>query len=177
MNFTELISTLVIFAIIAVVFLILLKIILTISLKKIMLDKKKIKLYGILLNLNNDALIAISCISMEYLFLMYLLFTFSDINTIFAGFIIILSLISDILVGDFKRLMINFLLSIINCTAIKLVFLLKNYISTEVAEWYMYVCLILLLLLVFLYFTYNLLRSLNNIVATQKFLNKKDYIL
>lgn len=70
------------------------------------------------LNLDTKSLIAISAMTIHYLFLVWCTITFEGLNVIYVSFIFILVLISDVALDDFKKLGIDIGLNIINCGAI-----------------------------------------------------------
>ncbi len=175
MDYTRIIKELTIFVVITIIFLIILKVILLVRLKQFKLDKKKLKMYGLLLNLNEKAIMAITCVFLNYIFLIYLLVTFRDINIIYIIFTFSLVIVSGILNSKKVKIILDVLLNAINCIAIKIIYLLYNYYNNEYMSTIVLIGLVLVIIFSFLYFTYNMFRSLNNIVAGQKYLNKKNY--
>lgn len=163
------------FSAVALLFLLIIFIVFTLFCKKFKFNKKNIELYGLFLNLNTKSLIAISAMTIHYLFLVWCTITFEGLNVIYVSFIFILVLISDVALDDFKKLGIDIGLNIINCGAIQLIYIIYNYLTKEVFSYILLVVLILLILFVFLYFTYNFLRQINNSVIKHKYVNKNKY--
>lgn len=161
----------------AIVFLIILFIFFSIYSKKFKITEKNASIYGLFLDLDTRSLIAISSITINYLFLVWCSFSFTDLNIIYISIIILLVMISDIVQDDFKKLFIDLGMSIINCGAIKIIYIIFNYIHKEAFSYILLLTLFLLILFVFLYYTYNLLRQLNNVVVNNKYLKNKKYKL
>ncbi len=162
---------------VALVFLTILLIFFSIYSKKFKITEKNASVYGLFLDLDTRSLIAISSITISYLFLVWCSFSFTDLNIIYVAIIILLVMISDIILEDFKKLFIDIGLSAINCGAIKVIYIIFNYIHTESFSFILLLILFLLILFVFLYYTYNFFRQLNNIVVNNKYLKNKKYKL
>ena len=175
---TELvISELITFFIVAVVFLIGISIVFAIFCKKFKFNSKNIEIYGLLLNLNTTSLISIATITINYLFLVWWLISFNGANIIYTSIILILVLISDAVIDNFQGLKVSIPLALINCVAIHFLYVLYNYIIAENFSYLLLITLGLVILFVFLYYTYNLFRGINNIVIKNKYLKNKKYNL
>lgn len=161
------------FLVVSVIFLIVIFISFIIFCKKFKFDKKNIKLYGLFLQLNNTSLIAISVNTINYLFLVWVTLNFEGLNIIYISIILILSLVSDFALDNFKNIPKTILSTILNCLAVEMVYLIYNYLTTEYNSIMLDIVIVLLIIFIFLYFTYNLLRNINNIVADHKHINKK----
>ena len=160
---------------VAIVFLIIMFIFFSIYSKKFKIKEKNASIYGLFLDLDTKSLIAIASFTINYLFLVWCSFSFTDLNIIYISIIVLLVMIADIALDDFKKLFIDLGLSIINCGAIKIIYIIFNYLQKESFSYILLLTLFLLILFVFLYYTYNLLRQLNNIVVNNKYLKKKKY--
>ena len=171
----EILNGLVNFTLVSIIFITVLFIIFNIFCKKFKFKKKNIKLYGLFLNLDVPSLISISSITINYLFLVWCTISFYGLNIIYIAFIFILVLISDVVLDDFKQLFIDFISSIVNCLAIQIIYLIYNYLTTEVFSYMLLIILILVIVFVFLYYTYNLFRQINNVVINHKSLKNKKY--
>lgn len=161
----------------AFLFLIAIAIIFRIFCKKFRFDNKKAEFYGLLLNLNTPALISISAMTIYYLFVVFCTISFHGMHIIYLAIILLLVLISDAVIDNFKGLPISIGLSLINCGAIHIVHLLYDYITEEEFSLLLLMILFLVILFVFLYDTYHLFRSINNVVVKNKYLKKKKYTL
>ena len=123
------ISELINFFIVAVVFLIGITIIFTIFCRKFKFDSKKVEIYGLLLNLNTTSLISMATLTINYLFLVWCTISFKGLNIIYILIILLLVLISDAVIDNFKGLIKSIPLALINCGAIQIIYLLYDYIT------------------------------------------------
>ena len=163
------------FAAASILFLIAVFIIFRIFCKNFKFNNKNAEIYGLLLNLNNSALISISAMTIYYLFIVFCTISFHGMNIIYISIVMILVLISEIALDNFKGLPLSILLASINCGAIHIVYLLYDYITKEQFSYFLLIILFLLILFVFLYDTFNLVRNINNVVVKNKYLKKKKY--
>ncbi len=177
MNHNEIQNELLYFSIAAILFIIVLAIIFRLFSKKLKFNSKNVEFYGLLLNLNTPSLISISASTIEYLFIVFCTISFRDINIIYIAVILILVILSDAIVDNFKKLPISITLALINCGAVHIVYLLYDYISKEQFSYLLLIILFLVIIFIFLYDTYNLFRTINNIVVKHKYLKKKNYTL
>ena len=165
------------FLIAAIIFLVAIAIIFRIFVKKFKFNNKNIEIYGLLLNLNNPALISISAMTIYYLFAVFCTISFHGMNLIYIAISLILVLISEAAIDNFKGLPFSILLALINCGAIHIVYLLYDYIKEEEFSILLLIILFSIILFIFLYDTYNLFRNINNVVVKNKYLKKKKYSL
>lgn len=175
MKLEDIISELITFSIVAFIFLVGIAIIFRIFCKTFKFNSKKVEIYGLLLNLNTSSLISMSSLTINYLFLVWCTLTFKGINVIYTAIILILVLISEAAIDNFKGLTKSIPLALINCGAIHVITLLYNYITQDEFSFLLLIILFLSILFVFLYYTYNLFRGINNIVVKHKKLKKKNY--
>ena len=159
----------------AIIFLIAVTIIFRIYCKKFKFNNNKIELYGLLLNLNTPALISISAMTIYYLFVVFCTISFHGMNIIYLAMMLILILISESVIDNFKGLPSSIGLTLINCGAIHVVYLLYSYITEENFSYLLLIILSLVILFIFLYDTYTLFRNINNIVIKNKYLKNKIY--
>ena len=163
------------FTIAAIIFLIITAIVFRIFCKNFKFNNKNIKFYGILLNINNTSLISISATTIYYLFIVFCTISFHGMNLVYLTIVLLLILISEAAIDNFKGLPLSLTLALINCGAIHIVYLLYQYITTEQFSYLLLIILFLVIIFVFLYDTYNLFRTLNNIIIKNKYLNNKKY--
>ena len=78
----DILYTLISFLVVGIIFLSSVAVVFKILLKKYSVDNAKIKFYGLFLGLNNKQILSFSIISLNYLFLVYNLLTFSKVNLI-----------------------------------------------------------------------------------------------
>lgn len=175
MKLENIIAELLTFSVVAIIFLIVIAIIFRIFCKNFKFNSKKVEIYGLLLNLNTTSLISMASLTINYLFLVWCTISFKGINIIYTAIILILVLISEAVIDNFKGLTKSIPLALINCGAIHIIYLLYTYITKENFSYLLTIILFLSILFVFLYYTYNLFRGINNIVIKHKHLNKKDY--
>ena len=175
MKIENVISELIYFFIVAIIFLVGIAITFRIFCKKFKFNSKNVELYGLLLNLNTTSLISMASLTINYLFLVWCTISFRGLNVIYVAIILILVLISDAIIDNFKGLTKSIPLAIINCIAIHVVYLLYDYIINDSFSYLLLITLFLVILFVFLYYTYNLFRGINNIVIKSKYLKDKKY--
>ena len=173
MSNEEILSGLMNFAIIAVICIGIIALILNILCKKFVLNDKKIKFYGLFLNLGTKSLIAISSLSINFIFLVWWTLTFKGINVIFIVFSLILMLIADIILENSKGVFLTVILSASNCLLVYVTYLLYNYIKTTESNIMLFVILVLITIFSNLYYAFNLFRMINNIVIKNKHIKKK----
>ena len=154
----QIIGNLLNFFSVAIVFLIILLVVFNIYSKKFKITERNASIYGLFLNLNSSSLIAIASITIQYLFLVWCSMSFTDLNIIYISIIVLLVMISDIAQDDFKKLFIDLGLSIINCGAVKIIYIIYKYLHEESFSYILLLTLFLLILFFFLYYTYNLHR-------------------
>ena len=161
----------------AFLFIIAIAIIFRIFVKRFKFNNKNIELYGLLLNLNSSALVSISAMTIYYLFVVFCTISFHGMNIIYLAIMLILVLISESVIDNFKGLPLSIALALINCGAIQIVYLLYDYITQENFSYLLLIILSLVILFVFLYDTYSLFRNINNVVIKNKYLKNKKYKL
>lgn len=175
MKLENIISDLITFSIVAIIFLTVIAIVFKIFCKTFKFNSKNIEMYGLLLNLNTTSLISMASLTINYLFLVWCTITFKGINIIYTAIILILVLISEAAIDNFKGLIKSMPLALINCLAIHIITLIYEYITQDEFSYLLLILLFLVILFVFLYYTYNLFRGINNIVIKHKHLNKNKY--
>jgi hypothetical protein len=169
------ISELINFFVVAILFLIVIAVSFRVFCNHFKIQDKSVELYGLLLNLNTTSLISISANTINYLFLVWWMISFKGVNVIYIGITLVLVLLSEAVLDNFKGLPLSILVSIVNCAAIEIIYLIYNYVTIQNFSYLLLIVLGLVILFVFLYFTYNLLRQVNNIVVKNKYLKKKKY--
>lgn len=170
----EIIADLIYFFMAAFIFLISIAICFKIFGKHFKFNDKNVEIYGLLLNLNTTSLISIATITINYLFLIWWMISFKGVNIIYIAITLILVLISDAVIDNFKGLPLSMILAGINCFAIHIIHLIYDYVMDEVS-YLLFLVLGLVVLFVFLYITYNLFRQINNIVIKNKYLDSEKY--
>ncbi len=175
MNNNDIFQGLANFTAAAIIFLIVLTIIFTIFCKKFKFDKKRIEIYGLFLNLDTISLISISSLTINYLFLAWCTLTFQGLNIIYISFTVILVFLNDAINDNFKNLPISLGLTAVNCAAIQITYMIYNHLINEKFSILLAIILGLVTLFIILYYSYNLLRQINNLVVKQKYIKEKKY--
>ena len=163
------------FLFVALIFILVLGVSFKITLRNYNVRTSKLKFYGLFLGMDNKSVLAFSCVTLNYIFLIWCTATFSGMNLIYAFITIFFVVLSDILIKEYKRIHIDLLFSVINCLSIFVVSLVYNYLVDEYTSIFLLVVLGLLIIFVFLYFTYITFKMLNNVVLKQENLQKKNY--
>jgi len=175
MNDGTIFGNIVDFLLVALIFLGVLWVTFKITLKNYNVKSGKIKFYGLFLGMNNSSILAFSCVTLNYIFLIWCTATFSGINVVYVAITTILVLVADILIKDFKRMPIDILFIIINCLCIFVSSLIHDYLANEYTSIFLLIILGLVIVFVFLYFTYVTFKLLNNIVLKQENLRRRNY--
>lgn len=163
------------FLFVALIFLGVLSVVFKITLKNYNVKTSKLKFYGLFLGMDNESVLAFSCITLNYIFLIWCTATFSGINIVYIAITTFFVILSDILIKDFNRIHIDLMYTAINCLCIFVISLIYNYLVNEYTTIFLLIILGLIIIFVFLYFTYITFKLLNNIVLKQENLKKKNY--
>lgn len=175
MTIEEIKSELISFFAVAVVFLIVIAIVFKIFCRKFSFKDKNVEFYGLLLNLNTQSLISMATLTINYLFLVWCTISFNGLNIIYIALMFILILINEAVLDNFDDLPISIGLLAINCGAIQIIYLIYQHLTEVEFSYLLLLVLFLVILFVFLYYTYNLLRGINNVVVKHKYLKNKKY--
>ena len=139
------------FAFVGIIVVVSLYIILKILIKKFNPEESKVKLYGILQGMSNREIISISCSIISYVFMIYLMASFIDLDIYIAIIVLFLTLVSGILIKN-KKVIIDLILSAISLVGIKVVYLIHDYIiniGIVIAESSIFLCFSLSILILF----------------------------
>lgn len=161
------------FASVGLIVLISLYIILKILIKKFNPEASKVNIYGILQGMKNSEIISLSCSIVSYIFLLYIMVFFIDLDIYIVIIALILTLISGILIKN-KKLIINLLLDLVSLGGIKLVYLIHDYITNEYYSVWMLLLLVFLMIFLFLYLSYTLLKNIKSVIIRNKYIRKGD---
>ena len=159
------------FAFVGIIVVISLYIILKILIKKFDPEKSKVKLYGILQGMSNKEIISISCSIISYIFMIYLMASFIDLDIYIAIIIISLTLFSGLLIKN-KKIIIDIFLNIISLGGLKIIYLIHDYITNEYMDVWMLLLLVFVMIFMFLYLSYTLLKNLKTVVLANKYIRK-----
>jgi len=145
--------------------------ILKILIKKFNPEKSKVQIYGILQGMTNKEIISISCSIVSYIFIIYLMASFIDLDIYIAIIVLFLSLLSGILIKN-KLTIVNMLLDIISLAGLKIVYLIHDYITNEYMSVWMLLLLVFIMIFLFLYLSYTLLKNLKTVIIANKYIRK-----
>ena len=163
------------FLVVAIVFLIVLAITFKITLKNYNVKTSKIKFYGLFLGMDNRSILAFSLVTLNYIFLIWCVATFSGLNIYYVFIMIVFMIGSDIAIKDYNRITIDLIYAMINMLAIFVTSRLYDYLVNTYQTIYLLILLGFVTIFVFLYFTYITFKLLNNIVLKEENLKKKNY--
>ena len=163
------------FLVVAIIFLIVLAINFKITLKNYNVKTSKIKFYGLFLGMDNRGILAFSMITLNYIFLIWCVATFSGLNIYYVFITVLFMIGADIVIKDYNRITIDLIYSMINMLAIFVTSRLYDYLVNTYTTVYLLVLLGFVTIFVFLYFTYITFKLLNNVVLKEENLKKKDY--
>lgn len=163
------------FLVVAIIFLIVLAITFKITLKNYNVKTSKIKFYGLFLGMDNRGILAFSMITLNYIFLIWCVATFSGLNIYYVFITVLFMIGADIVIKDYNRITIDLIYSMINMLAIFVTSRLYDYLVNTYTTVYLLVLLGFVTIFVFLYFTYITFKLLNNVVLKEENLKKKDY--
>lgn len=159
------------FAFAGIIVVISLYIILKILIKKFNPEESKVKLYGILQGMSNKEIISISASIVSYIFMIYLMTSFIDLNIYIAIIIISLTLLSGLLIKN-KKIIIDIILNIISLGGLKIIYLIHDYIVNEYKDVWMLLLLVFVMIFMFLYLSYTLLKNLKTVILANKYIRK-----
>lgn len=159
------------FAFTSLIVVISLYIILKILIRKFNPEKTKVKLYGILQGMSNKEIISISCSLITYIFMIYLMASFIDLDIAIVSIVLFLTLLSGILIKT-KWIILDLLLSLISLGGIKIVYLIHDYITNEYMDVWMLLLLVFVMIFLFLYLSYTLLKNLKSVIIANKYIRK-----
>lgn len=159
------------FAFAGIIVVISLYIILKILIKKFNPEESKVKLYGILQGMSNKEIISISASIVSYIFMIYLMTSFIDLDIYMAIIIISLTLLSGLLIKN-KKIIIDIILNIISLGGLKIIYLIHDYIVNEYKDVWMLLLLVFVMIFMFLYLSYTLLKNLKTVILANKYIRK-----
>ena len=172
----EIIYTLVSFLVVGLIFMLVLGITFKILLKKYSVDNAKIKFYGLFLGMKNSQILAFSMVSLNYLFLIYNLISFNKLNVVILIFSMILVILSDIVIKNYPKGLLNILYEIISLLSIYITNILYNYVLEQNSP-IILVCLVFVIILSVLFYSYVMFKTLNNIIVKDKHIKEDKYSL
>lgn len=176
MEYSEVIYTLVSFLIVGIIFMVTLAITFKVLLKKYSVDNGKIKFYGLFLGMNNKQILSFSMISLNYIFLVYCLLSLSKINIIYITFSFILVILSDLIIKNYPKGLMNIFYEIISLLTIFVSNVLYDFILDQNSI-PVVISLVSVIVLSILIYSYVLFKSLNNVIVKDKNIKEEKYSL
>lgn len=158
-------------AFVGLIVLITLYVILKILIKKFNPQESKVNIYGILQGMKNTEIISLSCSIVSYIFLLYMMVSFIDLDILIVILTLVLTLLSGLLIKN-RKTMINLLLDLISLGGIKLVYLIHDYLLNEYYSVWMLLLLVFLMIFLLLYLSYTLLKNMKYVVLKNKYVRK-----
>jgi hypothetical protein len=137
--------------------------------KKVSLTTKKTKIYGIFLHLNNLSIVALGVVFIKYIFILWCLYRCINIEILHLIFLIIISLIFNISIKNYKGLIFDIINSIFIYLSIKSLGILISYINDISFIWYVFAISILLSIFIILYNSYFFIRNIYDIGQKNKY--------
>jgi len=174
MQNSEIIYNLISFLAVLLIFMVTLAITFKILLKKYIINNAKIKFYGLLLGLNNRQILSFSMISLNYVYLVYNLLTFSNGNIILIAISFLLVLLGDIIIKNYPKGLINIVYEIISILTIYVNNLLYEFIIDQ-SSIAIIICIVFVIILSVLLYSFVLFKSLNNIIIKDKYIKEEKY--
>lgn len=171
----EILSNIVSFLVVAIIFLLAIAIIFRLTLKHYNVNSNKLKFYGLFLEMNNASIISFSAISLNYIFLIWCTTTFSGLNYIYVIITLSFVLIGDLFIKKYKEIPRDIVYTVISLACIYVISLIYNYLINEYTSVFLLIILGLLMLFAFLYYTYITFKLLNEIAVRNKLLKNKKY--
>ena len=168
-------SNMINFLIVGIVFIIVLAITFRITLKNYNVKTSKIKFYGLFLGMDNRGVLAFSLITLNYIFLIWCTSMFTGLNVYYVFVTVLFVIGADIIIKDYDRITVDLVYSMINIACIFVTSLLYNYLVNTYQSIFLLLILGLVVLVVFLYFTYMTFKLLNNVVLKEENLKKRNY--
>lgn len=161
------------FASVCLIVLISLYTILKVLIKRFNPEVSKVNIYGILQGMKNSEIVSLSCSIVSYIFLLYIMAFFMDLDIYIIIMSLTLTLMSGILIKN-KKVIINLLLDLVSLGGIKLVYLIHDYIINEYYSVWMLLLLVFLMIFLFLYLSYTLLKNIKSVIIRNKYIRKGD---
>lgn len=159
------------FAFAGLIVVISLSLILKILIKKFDPEQSKVRLYGILKGMTNKEIISISSSIINYIFVLYLMISFIDLDIYIVIIVSFLTLFSGILIKN-KKVFINLLLNLVSLGGLKVVYLIHDYIINDYMSIWMLLLLVFVMIFLFLYLSYTLLKDLKSVIISNKYIRR-----
>lgn len=134
----------------------------------------KIRVFGLLLELNNRQILALSTIIIKYLYILSVIICLDQIDYIFFVIYFVLTLVFLLAMSNIRLVF----LEVINCFFVyylfKVIMLVYSYMLEIRFEWYLSFIVVISIIFMILYNTYFFVKNLNNIVTRDKYIKKEE---
>lgn len=135
-------------------------------------NNKKIGFFGILMELSDMDILALSVLIIKYLFILWSLFDKSSINIGHLFILIILVVIFGIGSKNIKATFVEFISSFAIYFAFICLRILSGYLIDVRFEWYVLLGKVCLIVFVILYSTFFLIKNINEVALKNKFIRR-----
>lgn len=133
----------------------------------------RINLYGLLMEIDNFTILALSVSLIRYIFIIWTLFDSSSIGFVHVFMLVIFSILFGIFSKNIKNLLFETVSSVAIYYALISSRLLTNYLVDIRFVWYVFLGDIMLKIFIILYSTFFLLRNINNSVVKTKYVRRE----
>lgn len=130
------------------------------------------KVFGLLMELDNFSIMAISICVVRFIFLVYIMFNRADLMYLHLFILIMFSFLFGIFSKNIKNLFIDLGSSIALYVALFSSKLLTSYLLEVRFAWYILAANILLIIFISLYIMYFGIRNINNVVSRSKYIRR-----
>lgn len=161
------------FALFFVIFILIAELIFKVILSRNKKDSKKnITILGLFMELDNSSIFAISLSIVRYLLIIFALLILSYYHTYILLILLFLAILYGFTSKSIKNLVIELVSSFAIYFSIVCSKLLVGYLIEVRYEWYVILGYIFLVLFIIIYATYFLLRNVNYVISTSKFVRR-----
>ncbi|MBR6949379.1 MAG: hypothetical protein IKH54_04250 [Bacilli bacterium] len=133
----------------------------------------KVNLYGLLMEIDNFTILALSVSLIRYVFIIWTIFDSSSIGFVHVFMLIIFSILFGLFSKNIKNLLFESISSIAIYYALISSRLLTNYLVDIRFVWYVFLGDIMLKIFIILYTTFFLLRNINSSVVKTKYIRRE----
>jgi hypothetical protein len=171
--YEDILTNLIEFVVFAVCITLIIGLILKIYLKKYKFTTRKSTLYGMLYRLDNKSITAVALVTLNYLFLTWCAMTTTSMNAVYISIIVLVTLLSNIIAKDYVKIPVSLVIAVINCFALHIVHFVHLYLLGEVSDILLRISIFFIVAFVYIYFTYNYINDVNDIVQKNEHIQKK----
>lgn len=133
----------------------------------------RINIYGLLMELDNFTILALSVSLIRYVFIIWTIFDSSSIGFVHVFMLVIFSVLFGFFSKNIKNLLFESVSSVAIYYALISSRLLTNYLVDIRVIWYVFLGDIMLKIFIILYATFFLLRNINSSVVKTKYIRRE----